>query len=281
MNNRPRVVFLIPIASSRVAKDWHLACSYLRQTLASIFNSSNGNFCVVMAGHEAPDFELPQDPRFKFLSLDHPIASQDDYWGAAVRDKMIKLSAAWNYAKSIWNSDYVMKVDWDDLISSRLVDWLANAKDEAGYCINNGWIWRSRSRYIIQHTEQFDRFCGTCMIIRSDMADKTGPFRHSGDGVKFDDKNLLLEASDPYSLIPGAGTSTLLLNDTHKRSEAQFAYLGKKLAKVPFSAAIYSIGHGNNASGQYNRTHTLRMWLGRIWRTRVITPGLRREFNLP
>ena len=40
---------------------------------------------------------------------------------AAVKDKMIKLAAAWDYAKCTWNPQYVMKVDWDDLVSSRLV----------------------------------------------------------------------------------------------------------------------------------------------------------------
>lgn len=281
MMSNPRIVFLIPIASRRVVKDWPLACSYLRQTLNSIFNSSNGNFCVVVAGHEAPGFDLPPDSRLKFLSLEHPLPSQNDgHWTAAVRDKMIKLAAAWHYAKSAWNPQYAMKVDWDDLISSRLVDWLVAAKNEAGYRITQGWIWRSRSRYFIQHTEQFDRFCGTCLIIRSDLADKVGPFLHSCDGAKLNEAGLRLEASDAYSLIPGAEPGTLLLNDSHIRAEAQFAYLGQKLANVPFNAAVYCIGHGNNLSGLFHRTHSLRMLLGRIRRTRLITANLRREFQL-
>ena len=38
--------------------DWEVACSHLRQTLKSVQNSSNGNYCVVVAGHEAPDFDV-------------------------------------------------------------------------------------------------------------------------------------------------------------------------------------------------------------------------------
>ena len=55
---------------------------------------------------------------------------------------MIKLAAAWDYAKSAWNPQYVMKLDWDDLISSRLVEWLISTTNEADYLIKQGWIWR-------------------------------------------------------------------------------------------------------------------------------------------
>jgi hypothetical protein len=113
------------MASARVVRDWHLACAYFKQTLASVFNSTAGNYCVVVVGHEPPDFLLPEDQRLKFLSLDHPLPSQEGgYWVAAVKDKMIKLTAAWDYAKCTWNPQYVMKVDWDELVSSRLVEWL-------------------------------------------------------------------------------------------------------------------------------------------------------------
>jgi hypothetical protein len=281
MSQRPRIVFLIAIAPPERIKDWHLACANFKQTLSSIFNSTDGNYCVAVAGHQAPAFQLPQDPRFKFLSLDHPLQSLDDgRWIAAVKDKMIKLAAAWDYAKSTWNPQYVMRLDWDDLVSSKLVEWLVSAKDEAGFRIKYGWIWRSSLPRLIQCTECFDRASGSCLIIRSDLADKTGPFLHTVDGIKFDEVSQQIEASDPYGLVPGAGTGTLLLNDTTNRAEAQFAYLGHRLAIVPFKAAVYRLGHGNNASGRHNRIQTMRMFLGCIRRTRPVTPSLRREFML-
>jgi hypothetical protein len=281
MNQRPRIAFLIPIASPRRARDWNLGCAYFKQTLSSIFNATGGDYCVVVAGHESPGFELPQDSRFRFLSLEHPLPPlEDGYYLAAIKDKIIKLGAAWKYAKSTWNPEYVMKLDWDDLVSSRLVDWLVSAEDEAGYRIKYGWVWRSMAPHLIQRTEQFDRVCGSCLIIRSDLADKTGPFLHSCDGAKFDNMSQQIEATDAHSLVPGAGTSTLLLNDSHIRADAQFAYLGHRLATVPFNAAVYRIGHRNNAAAQVCRTPTVRMLLGRIRRTRLVTPRLKKEFML-
>jgi hypothetical protein len=236
---------------------------------------------VLAAAAEPPDFALPADSRFKFLSLNHPLPDASlAAWVGPVQDKMTKLAAAWDCAKSTWQPQYVMKVDWDDLVSARLVDWLVSAPDAGGYRLKHGWVWRPRPRFFIQRTEQFDRICGTSLIIRSDLADRTGPFRHSCDGVKFSEVSQRMEAADRYSLIPGAGTGTLLLNDSHTRAEAQFAYLGHELPAVPFPAAIYRLGHGNNATGQFHRTQTLRMLLGRLRRTRLITARLKREFNL-
>jgi hypothetical protein len=280
MRTQPRIAFLIPIASARRAKDWHLACALFQQTLSSVFNSTVQNYCVVVAGHEAPDFQLRRHPTFKFLSLDHALPSLErGYWFAAVKDKMIKLAAAWAYAKSVWNPDYVMKLDWDDLISSKLVDWILSAKDEAGYLIKYGWIWRGSARHFVQRTEHFDRVCGSCLMIRSDLADQTGPFLTDVEGVVLDEAGSRFAAADQYSLIPGAGTGTLLLNDCHQRYAAQFAYLGHALATVPFNAAVCRVGHGNNA-GIQARTQTARMFLGRVRRTRPVTPKLRKEFVL-
>jgi hypothetical protein len=280
VKSKPRIVFLIPVASARRVKDWHVGCIYFRQTLSSILNSIGDGYRIVAAGHELPNFQLPQNPRFKFLSLDHPLPSQKaGNYSAAVKDKMIKLAASWDYAKSAWNPQYVMKLDWDDLISSRLVEWLISATNEAGYLIKRGWIWRSQVPYLVQRTEYFDRVCGSCLLIRSDLADQTGPFLTDVEGAKLSPEGHRFAANDHYSLVPGSGIGTLLLNDSHQRYAAQFDYLGQRLATVPFNAAVCRIGHGNNA-GQPCGTETARMLLGRLRRTRLITPMLRKEFML-
>src|SRR5438552_4747116 len=135
---------------------------------------------------------------FYFLPLNLPFPSHDNY-GVAVRlDKLTKVAAA----------------------------------------SKHGWIWRSESRYLIQCTEYFDRECCSCVIIRSDLADKEGPFLTEVEGVPLDEASSRFAASDHYSLIPGSGISTLLLNDSYTPSAAQFAYLGHKLSSVPFSAVV-------------------------------------------
>ena len=151
INRGPVVVaFLIPFASRSVRPKWEVACGHLRQTLRSIQNSSNGNYCVVVAGHEAPSFDVCFDSRFHFLSLNHHVLSHEDYHVSLVRDKLTKIAAAWEYAPetNVEVRSYVMKLDADDFISSKLVAWLDKSGGEAGYLIKHGWVWRSGSRFL-------------------------------------------------------------------------------------------------------------------------------------
>jgi hypothetical protein len=283
MNNYggPRVAFLIPFASRRTKSRWDIACAHLRQTLKSVQNSTSESYCVVVAGHEPPDFNIESNAKVCFLSVDHDIPHHQDAVVSGRLDKLAKIAAAWNYAKSRWSPHYLMKLDADDLISSRLVQWLENFGREPGYLMKHGWVWRSGARQFIQVTEYLDRICASCLITRSDIADQKGPFLTEVEGIQLNEASLNFAASDQYSLVPGSGTSTLLFNDSHQRYAAQFAYLGHKLSTVPFRAVIYRIGNpdSNSAALETGRP-SLRMVLGTIRRTKLMTRTLKREFAL-
>jgi hypothetical protein len=282
MNDRPVVVFLIPFASRNVRSKWPTACKYLQETLRSIRNSANQNYRAVVAGNEEPELEMGFDSRIHFISLKHPFPSHPNHRVACRLDKLTKIDAAWKYAKSNWQPKYVMKLDADDLISSRLVGWLDDSGKEAGYLIRHGWSWRSGTGYLIQRTEYLDRMCASCLIIRSDLADRTGPFLTEAEGVTLDEASSRFAASDDYSLVPGSGTTTLLLNDTHQRYVAQFSYLGHELQTLPFDAVIYRVSSDSLAAitGERIDKFNLRKTLGAIRRTRFIARKLREEFML-
>lgn len=272
---------MIPFASRRTKSRWDIACADLRQTLKSVHNSTSESYCVVVAGHEPPDFNIETKAKACFLSVDHDIPRHQNAVVSGRLDKLAKIAAAWNYAKSTWNPHYLMKLDADDLISSRLVQWLENFGREPGYLIKHGWLWQSGARHLLQFTEYLDRVCASCLIIRSDVADQKGPFLTEVEGIQLNEASLNFAASDHYSLVPGSGTSTLLLNDSHQRYAAQFAYLGHKLSTLPFRAVIYRIGNpdSNSAALETGRP-SLRMILGTIRRTKLMTTTLKREFAL-
>jgi hypothetical protein len=233
-----------------------------------------------VAGHETPDFNFESDST-SWLSVNHAIPLHEDVIVSGRLDKLAKIAAAWKYAKSRWNPRYVMKLDADDLISARLVQWLENFGDQPGYLIKHGWVWRSGSRYVLHSTEYLDRVCASCLVVRSDIADQEGPFRTGVEGTPFDQRSLRFAATDHYSLVPGSGTSTLLLNDSHQRYSAQFAYLGQKLSDIPFKAVVYRTGNPeSNSAGLETGRPTLRMILGTIRRIRLMTNNLRKEFAL-
>ena len=282
INDRPVVVFLIPFASREIKSKWEIACAHLRQTLKSIQNSTNGSFRVAVAGHEAPDFDVRFDSRFYLLTVNQPIPSRENYPVDLKLDRLTKIAVAWAYAKSTCNPRYVMKLDADDFISSRLVDWLDNADGEGGYLLKHGWFWRPGARYLIHRTEYFDRVCGSCLIIRSDVADRAGPFLAEAEGMAFGPAGSSFAMRDHYSLVPGSGTTTLLLNDTHQRYAAQFSYLGYELHTFPFDGLIYRVSSDSMAGVTGDRAHkfSLRMCLGAIRRTRFITQKFKKEFML-
>jgi hypothetical protein len=282
MNEKPSVVFLIPFASQKVRSNWPRACEYLQQTLRSIRNSASENYRAVVAGNEEPKLEMGFDSKIHFLLVKHPFPSHPDHRAALRLDKLTKIDAAWRYAKSNWQPKYVMKLDADDFISSKLVGWLDDFGREAGYLIQHGWLWRSGALYLIQCTEYLDRVCGSCLIIRSDLADQTGPFLTEVEGAVLHEAGSRFAASDHHSLVPGSATTTLLLNDTHQRYVSQFSYLGYKLRTLPFDAVIYRASSDSvtGVSGDGARKFDLRMTLGAIRRTRFITQSLRKEFML-
>ena len=156
-----------------------------------------------------------------------------------------------------------MKLDADDFISSRLVGWLDDNGTETGYLIRHGWLWHSGARFLIQRTEYLDRVCGSCLIIRTDVADLTGPFLTEAEGAALGPAGSSFAIRDHYSLVPGSATTTLLLNDTHQRYVAQFSYLGHKLRTFPFDGVIYRVSSDSiaGAAGDHSLKFSLRMWL--------------------
>lgn len=260
MTEKPSVVFLIPFASRQVRANWSIACKYLQQTLRSIRNSASQNYQVIVAVNEEPELEPGFDGKIHFLPV----------------------NTAWSHAKSKWQPKYVMKLDADDFISSRLVGWLDDNGTEAGYLIRHGWLWHSGARYLIQRTGYIDRVCGSCLIIRTDVADRAGPFLTEAEGMALGPTGSSFAMRDHYSLVPGSGTTTLLLNDTHQRYAAQFSYLGYELHTFPFDGLVYRVSSDGIAGVTGDRTHkfSLRICLGAIRRTRFITQKFRNEFML-
>jgi hypothetical protein len=280
-DGRPAVGFLIPFASRRTKSRWDMACAHLRQTLNSVQNSTSESYCVVVAGHETPDFNFESNARFCFFSVDHAIPKHEDPVVRGRLDKLAKIAAAWKHTTAAWNPHYVMKLDADDLISSKLVQWLENFGGDPGYLIKHGWVWRSGARHVFQSTEYLDRVCASCLIIRSDIAEQEGPFLTGVEGTRLNEAGLTFAITNQYSLVPGSGTSTLLLNDSHQRYAAQFAYLGHRITTVPFKAVVYRTGNPeSNSAALKTERPTLRMRLGAMRRTKLITNSLRREFGL-
>lgn len=271
------ITFIVPAVSPLLSKDWSADCLYLSQTIASIYNSNDSRYRLIVVGHEAPDFQMPSDERFKFIQVDFEPPSSRSYYNC-VRDKFAKVDMGWRYAKQHWKSDYVMIVDSDDFISCRLVSWLAEQPDAPGYRIVNGWVWNNGARFWMEHHHRFDCSCGTSIIIRSDLADLGVHYNTVRD---YESDGLTVKKNSAGKLLPPTEVRTLLLNGRHPRAGEQFARHGYRIEVIPFPAAVYRVGNIMSLSSRNHKIKSLRMLLGRIRRMRFISTSLRQEFIIP
>ena len=139
MTEEPSVVFLIPFGSRQVRANWSTACEYLQQTSVRYetrpFTITESSLLVMksrkLKKHSIAKFIFCRNNQF-LLHLDVRAAQRSD--------KLAKIGAGWTHAKSKWQPEYVMKLDADDFISSRLVGWLDANGTEAGYLIRYGWL---------------------------------------------------------------------------------------------------------------------------------------------
>ena len=273
------MVFIVPFVSEDRSGNWNLACLHLEQTIASIFNSQDPRFAVVVAGNDEPAFAFPDDERFSFVQVASQLLSADECpFAYSRRDKVAKVAAAWEYAKDKWKCQYAMKVDADDFISSRLVGWVASQSRVAAYVVKNGWAWRDGAKYWIERFDGFDGSCGTSVIVRSDLADLPVTLENQRD-YEYEGLNVVDGSESGHRLA--SESRTLLANNRHRRTVGYFRAHGYAVVGIPFSAAIYRVGNIHSLSGRDHRVHSLRMRLGRMRRIRFITSNLRQEFMIP
>lgn len=280
MSKRPSLGFIIPFAPKKRKKNWSNACLHLKQTIQSIRNSTNLNFSVVVVSHDDPCFDFGSDERISLLKVDYPLPEHKNSSTAPKLDKLHKIHAGWNYLKSHNHPRYVMKLDADDFISCKLVDWVDRFATDPGYLIRHGWIWKSGEKHFIQKTESLDRICGSCLIIRNDIADIEGPFLTEVEGHVLDDESSKFADDNHYSIVPGSGIASLILNDSHQRYEAQFKYLGYHLETLPFHAVVYRDANPDSMGLGNRHKESIRMKLGKIRRTRMLTNKIKKEYNI-
>ncbi len=264
------VSFIIPFASQAYAKDWNLACNHLRQTVRSLLNSEDSRLGIVVVGNDHPGETLPPDDRVHFISapMCGGLGKLRDT-ATMVRDQVTKMEIGWKYVQKYLPSRYVMRMDADDLLSRKVVGYLAK-EDKPGYRVSDGLIWNSEDRWFIEKTEKFDLLCGSSNVFRFDVA---------GNPV---DLSRLLDPVPDHILaaIPGL-RCTLITNRFHAYAGKAMALSGLQIDRLPFGAAVYRVGNLNSEMQRNTKSHSLRFLLGRIRRLRLITHSIKTEFSIP
>jgi hypothetical protein len=162
------------------------------------------------------------------------------------------------------NSRFFMIVDNDDFVSANIVEFAARNADANGWKIDRGYLWNEGGRLLLHHND-FANFCGTSLIIRSDLYRLPATFEDADiDYIK--------------SML-----------GSHVHIGKMLADQGHPLGSLPFRGAIYRVGHSGAHSKSSNliRTHFLnssvlrhpRQFLRNLSRVRLLGRELRGEFS--
>jgi hypothetical protein len=262
------LTFLIPVRHPDNSPDWSLLKANLEQTIASIAGQDHDDWRAVIIANEGSDLP-PLPERFEVEAVDFSpnvlhdrnAGSRDDVLDAFRIDKGRRVLKGMLRAR---DSRFFMIVDDDDFVSARLARYVADHPDANGWKVDLGYVWDDGGRLLLQHDE-FNRLCGTSLIIRADLYDLPQRFE---------------EASADYIKDMLGG---------HRRIADIVARRQKPLAQLPFRGAIYRVGH----SGSHSRTprilrkyflnpESIRrplQWLSDLSRIRFVDEGIRREFH--
>ena len=216
------ITFVIPVRHQSNSKNWALLKANLTQTIASISAQTNPNWKAIIVANEGAD--LPSVPDgFEIVRVDFPPNNMHEQQG---QDKeafydAFRIDKGRRVLKGmlhVRDTAFYMIVDDDDFVSNSLVSYVAQNQHANGWKINDGYVWGDGGKLLYIHHD-FANYCGTSLIIRSDLYSLPDSFK---------------AASDEY-------IKTML--GSHVKISKILADRGKPLASLPFLGAVYRIGH--------------------------------------
>ncbi|KKJ00463.1 hypothetical protein [Prochlorothrix hollandica] len=248
------LVFIIPVKSATVAKDWGSTCRLFQRTLRSTCQQRSPAFrtIVVCNEHPAPQFHHPQ---VEFLTVDFvPPAKETNPIARGLTDKGRKVLKGLIHARDTAEPTdpptHAMIVDSDDCVSQRLAGLVQQQPDREGWYLHQGYKYREGDRVLYLKRRNFYRMSGTANIVAF--------------------HRLQLPAIPEYNR--GYGYYKFYVD--HQKVRAMMADRGTPMDSLPFPGAVYVLATGDNMSG--NEDNLSFNFLNR----RPLTPALAQEFAL-
>lgn len=230
------LTFVIPVRHQDTVRDWAVIKDHLAITIASLAAQKNAPWNAIVVANEGADLPAMPD-RVKIVRVDFPANSlpvQDrasEAFFAAVRSD--KGSRILHGLVRGGAAGHVMFVDHDDLVSNRLAELVASAPDSNGWFLDQGYIF-SGGPEVYAYDKNFHKLCGTSHIVRADLL--RIPARVEEAGLSY--------------ISLWLGSHVFIKDELDKE--------GAPLAPLPFSGAIYRIGHPDATSGSPTLREVIR-----------------------
>ena len=218
--------FCIPVQSKRIGGDFDRVEAVLNRTLRSIYNQTDQDFTILIACHEIPDTDFADRENLHFLTVDYPVFRDPELTRADRNLKMRRCAVEMHQR----GGGYMFGVDYDDLVSNRIVQFVRENEHPYGYIMPVGFEGDAVSRVIWDLPgskrigPRFCQCCGTCAILRFSADDLPS---------SFDD-------TAPHTFDSFCSH--------HHIWEERSRDLGRPLAHLPFPGTIYVADPGMQMS---------------------------------
>ncbi len=160
---------VVPLKAKSVCRSWEMTCRSLQATISSLRNQSDGDFVVIVAGHDKPDFlNSLVDERiiFKHVDFSEPTTENGSYPPKnLIDDKILKIISGIKFL-SHYRPKYVFQLDSDDLVHSDFITLLKKSSPFDFMTLDGGYfLYQNCNRYI--ESDNMNQYCGSTVVINS------------------------------------------------------------------------------------------------------------------
>ncbi|MGQ4664786.1 hypothetical protein AB3Z07_11215 [Metabacillus halosaccharovorans] len=156
----PEIAFAISLKSKKSSRNWKRVEKNLSTTLKTIFNNTDQNYRVIIAGHKKPDIEelLHEKVTWIRVKFAPPKSPKGFFW-----DKIRKRKVIGTYLRKIGYSGYFMPVDADDWIHYKFVEYIRSCPISDAYIFNKGFMVNIFKKELWMRS-RFYGGCGTSQV---------------------------------------------------------------------------------------------------------------------
>lgn len=209
------IVFIVPLKSKQVSKDWIRVSKLLERCVRSIVNQTSENFKLVIVCHERPDIQVEHSSiNYVHADFSPPKLGQPNLVNLMDKDKNNKMLLGLEYAQQM-NPSHVMFVDADDCISCRIADFVSCNSCVDGWFLNSGYIYQDGSNRIFYKKKNFYWLSGTSHIIKYSLLCNesiNSIYNHSDYALHQHIVKIMEESSNPLIPLPFPGAAYITEN---------------------------------------------------------------------
>lgn len=157
---KKEIVFAISLKSKKWSRNWDTVQENLSKTLRSIFNNTDQNYRIIIAGHKKPNIKELNHKKVTWLGVKFalPKSPRGFFW-----DKTRKRRVIGAYLRKIGYTGYFMPVDADDWIHYRFVEYIRSQPISDAFIFNNGFMVNLAKKEVWMRN-RFYGGCGTSQI---------------------------------------------------------------------------------------------------------------------